>query len=119
YFLPDSSHWERVDETLKVLLSHTLRYAGKLCDVLIRSEYWREEIAKSPDALEYHLGGQIRGVNVTGIQFFPGERRGYRGMGSAGAQGVGGRCVATYAVLSRVNRDALSPVCRTLSDGNQ
>ena len=38
--------------------------------MLIRSEYWREEIAKSLDALEYHLGGQIRGVNLASIQFF-------------------------------------------------
>ena len=78
-----------------------------------------EEITKLLDALEYHLGGQIRGVNLADIQFFPGERRGYRGMRSAGAQSVGGRRVATYAVLSRVNRDVLSPVCRTLSDGDQ
>jgi hypothetical protein len=38
-------HWEWVDDTLKVLLSHALRYAEQLCDVLIRSEYWCEEIA--------------------------------------------------------------------------
>jgi len=87
--------------------------------VLILSSYWCEEIAKSLDALEYYLGGQIRGVNVTGIQFFPTERCGDCRVSSAGAQGVGRCCVATGAVLSRVNRDAPSPVRRTLSDGNQ
>src|SRR5216684_3276919 len=96
-----------------------IRYAEKLCDVLISSEYCCETIAKSLDTIEYHLGGQICGANVTSIQFLPGERRGYRGMRSAGTQGVGGRCVATYAVLSRVNRDAPSQVRRALSDGDQ
>src|SRR5437588_10414809 len=87
--------------------------------VLIRSEYWCEEITKLLDALEYHLGGQIREMNLASVQFFPGERRGYRGMRSAGAQGVGGRRVATYAVLSWVNRDVPSPACRTMTDRDQ
>src|ERR1700730_4979964 len=44
YFPPGSSHWKWVDETLKVLLSHALRYAEKLCYVLLLSSYWCEEI---------------------------------------------------------------------------
>src|SRR5438270_11135676 len=87
--------------------------------VLIRSEYWCEESTKLLGALEYHLGGQIRGVNLADIQFFPGEWRGYRGLRSAGGQGVGGRRVATYAVLSRVNRYVLCPGCRPRRDCDQ
>jgi len=34
-----------------------------LCDLLIRSEYWYEEIAKSLHALEYNLRSQVSGVN--------------------------------------------------------
>src|SRR6266852_9665156 len=90
-----------------------------LCDLLIRSEYWCEEIAKSPDALEDYRRSQVSGVNGASIQFFPAERRGDCWVSSAGTQGVGGRGVATDAVLSRVNCDAPSPVRRTLSDGNQ
>ena len=86
---------------------------------MIRIEYWREAIAQALDALEYYLRSQVSGANSASIQFIPADRCGDRRVRSAGTQGVGGRCVATYAVLSRVNRDAPSLVRRTLGDGNQ
>ena len=82
-------------------------------------EDWCEEIAKSPDALEYDLRSRVSGVNGAAIQFFPSERYGDRRVRRAGTQGVGGRRVAADIVLCSVNRDATSPVGRTGSQGNQ
>src|SRR6266700_4473422 len=82
-------------------------------------EDWCEEIAQSLDALEDNLGSQTCGVNVPGMQFFPGERCRDRGVRSAGTESVGGCGVAADAVLCRVNRHTTSLMRRTVSDGNQ
>jgi hypothetical protein len=57
--------------------------------VLIRLQDRCEEIAKSPDALEFDLWSEVNRVHIPSIQFFPGEWLGDRGLSRVGTQRVG------------------------------
>ncbi len=92
---------------------------GSLADMLIYLQDWGEHIAQSPHALEYHVRRQVGRVQVTFLQFFPGEWCGDRRVSHARTQGVRRRDVAPDAVLCVVHRHTIFLMRRTVREGDQ
>lgn len=88
-------------------------------NLLAREQSSGKEIAMTLHALHHHVGHEISGLDVASGNFVPTQRGRDKRLGSSGAYGIEGGCVAPDAVLRVVNCHMIAAMCWTMRHSNQ